>query len=184
MTRFLLALLFSLAAINAMAASGYRIVHPDGSVEYTDEPKKGAEKVPLPEVQTYKPIPLKKKSSATTKKPADAQEKVKAQHVAYTALQITQPKAESTHHRNTGPLNVSVSASPQLQEGDSIVLYFDGKVFAKNRSGSFSIKLPDRGAHTLQAAIEDKDGNEQIQSKAITVYVRQPYIRNKPKKAP
>ena len=51
----LLLLLFLGCAVNAAEQKGYKIVKPDGTVEFSDQPKPGATEIPLPEAQSYRP---------------------------------------------------------------------------------------------------------------------------------
>lgn len=93
--------------------------------------------------------------------------------VAYTSLVITQPAAEETIHDNTGTLAVELALSPalQIEQGHRIKLLLDGTVMPVTGTTSLTLTEIDRGAHTLQAAVEDQSGAVLIVSEPVSFYM-------------
>lgn len=93
--------------------------------------------------------------------------------VAYTSLVITQPAAEETIHDNTGTLAVELTLSPalQIEQGHRIKLLLDGATMPVTGTASLTLVEIDRGAHTLQAAVEDQSGTVLIMSEPVKFYM-------------
>lgn len=93
--------------------------------------------------------------------------------VAYTSLVITQPAAEETIHDNTGTLAVELALSPalQIEQGHRIKLLLDGTAMPVTGTTSLTLTEIDRGAHTLQAAVEDQSGAVLIVSEPVSFYM-------------
>jgi hypothetical protein len=93
--------------------------------------------------------------------------------VAYTSLVITQPAAEETIHDNTGTLAVELALTPALQteQGHRIKLLLDGTAMPVAGTSSLTLAEIDRGAHTLQAAVEDQSGVILIMSEPVSFYM-------------
>ena len=91
--------------------------------------------------------------------------------VPYVQLTITRPAADETIHDNSGNLTVEVTLSPALQgeQGHRIQLYLDG-IAVGNPSG-LSLTEIDRGAHSLQAVVVDRDGRALIASAPVPFYM-------------
>lgn len=171
-----LCLILSMPAL----AAGYRLVHPDGSVEFTDDPVPGATPIDLPEAQSYAPpVTAKPKvqSPASAKPGAEAQ---KDQPLKYRSLTVLAPVAESTVPWQGGTVAVQVQSEPALQTrfGHHIVLVLDGKpVSHPDKSNNLDLSGVYRGAHTLSATIRDGEGKVLASSPAVRFYVFQPSIR-------
>lgn len=93
--------------------------------------------------------------------------------VAYTSLVITQPAAEETIHDNTGTLAVELALSPalQIEQGHRIKLLLDGTAMPVTGTTSLTLTEIDRGAHSLQAAVEDQSGAVLIVSEPVSFYM-------------
>lgn len=93
--------------------------------------------------------------------------------VAYTSLVITQPAAEETIHDNTGTMAVELALSPalQIEQGHRIKLLLDGTAMPVTGTTSLTLTEIDRGAHTLQAAVEDQSGAVLIVSEPVSFYM-------------
>ncbi|GAO35028.1 hypothetical protein SCT_0409 [Sulfuricella sp. T08] len=93
--------------------------------------------------------------------------------VAYTSLAITQPAAEETIHGNTGTLVVELTLSPalQIEQGHRIKLLLDGTAMPVTGTTSLTLTEIDRGAHTLQAAVEGQSGEVLILSEPVSFYM-------------
>ena len=93
--------------------------------------------------------------------------------VAYTSLAITHPAAEETIHDNTGTLTVELALTPALQteQGHRIKLLLDGTAMPVSGTTSLTFMEIDRGAHTLQAAVENPSGEILIVSEPVSFYM-------------
>ena len=168
MSRFLISVLIAITSVTVLAAEVYRIERPDGTVEFSDEPQLGAEKVEIPKIQIYSPPPPPPAKSVTS-----SSEEPEQKQIQYTLLQITSPAYEETLFHSTEGVSVAVSVNPALGKGHEIVILFDGGEAARGRGNSFTIKDVDRGSHTLKAIIEDKKGRILKSSDPVIFFLRQ-----------
>ncbi len=146
--------------------TGYRIVHPDGTVEFTDDASRGGQEIKLRDVQT---IDVKDDGSRQPSKPIDDSTGPPSR---YRGLTITSPQQEQTLWFNGEDIFVSVAVIPRLRTGDMLVISLDGSVRARGKSTSLSIGQVDRGSHTLKAEIVDEDGSAFISADPVTFFVR------------
>lgn len=153
----------------APAGAGiYKWVAPDGSVIYSDKPRKGAEEVELEPLQTYTSPPLPRKgaqSGATDSESAEAFE-------GYDEFEIVSPQNDAAVRDNGGQVTVSMALSPALEEDHVISLFMDGRSLGKGgRSTSVTLRNVDRGTHILQAAVTDDSGKEVARTKSVTFHL-------------
>lgn len=167
-------ILLLLLCAGAASAQVYKWIDEDGVVHYSDQPAPGAERIDI-EQNTAPAAPPRRSSSAATRTAEPEPEPTKA--FAYTSLSFTSPTAEQTLWNIGGTLNVAVSLSPGLRNGDQVRFYFDGE--AQPVSGP-SVQLEEvwRGAHNLQAEVLDPNGVLMIRSEPIRFYVQQTSIAN------
>lgn len=169
----LLLLFFALPLI--AAETGYRIVHPDGTVEFTDDPNRGGEQIPLHEAPTIQaPKPGKTISSTSAKEQA---KESNGEESSYDSLAITAPQQEQTIWFDGSAIQVSLSIEPQLGKEHSVVISLDGKEIARGRQSSFSLPQVFRGSHTIDARIEDESGATLIKADPVTFFMRQHSIK-------
>ncbi|MGM0593044.1 MAG: hypothetical protein ACQETD_00795 [Pseudomonadota bacterium] len=173
MKKRLLPLLF--IALPLMAAeTGYRIVHPDGTVEFTDDPTLGGEPIELREAPTYRHTPPTSSGESRSKGPAKAEKEDSSEgDDGYQTLRITSPGDEQTLWFDGQGMSVSLQITPSLKSGDEVVIELDGEEVARGRSTGYTLKDVYRGSHTLHARIEDSDGNIRMDSESITFHMRQ-----------
>lgn len=159
------------------ADTGYRIVHPDGTVEFTDDGAKGGKAIPLQEVPSYQsdaPSPAGGGPSANgnSKQPANG-EATEESEVAYQSLTIVSPRQDETVWFNTEGFQVNVSVTPKLAEGHQVVIYLNGSEVAREGKTRLTIPAVFRGTHRLKAVIQDGSGTALISSTPITFHMRQ-----------
>jgi hypothetical protein len=155
----------------AAAETGYRIVHPDGTVEFTDDPNRGGEKVEIEEVPTFHSVvPTTKSGSATNRSQSSAGKEDQA--ASYQSLTITAPKAEQTIWFDGGPIAVNVNVAPQLAEGDSVVVLLDGKEVTRGQRTSFNLPQVERGSHTIGAKVVNASGTTVLRASPVTFYMQ------------
>lgn len=145
------AMCFALLACGAQAAV-YTYVDANGNRVYTDQPHKGAQRLPMPSAPSANPTPAAPARSVkapTLKRPPA---------VRYQMLRILLPLPDTAVREENGELIVTVTSEPALQEGHRYRLLLDGNVAQEpGRSPVFALKNVDRGTHTLAAEIIDYD---------------------------
>ena len=174
--KFLLILV--LLPFAASAAQGYKIVHPDGTVEYTDQPAKNAEEINLPGAQGYQSSGPSPAATPTSQNTSTTPSTAKSANGDYSQFAIASPRAEETISGTGGVVSVAVRLSPSLQQGHQIVISLDGREVARGASTSFPLSELERGAHLVGAAVVDAGGSTLRQADPVTFYVFQPSILN------
>jgi hypothetical protein len=174
MTRILfLALL--LAAPLFAAETGYRIVHPDGTVEFSDHPTEGAEEIRIEELSTYpaqRPRP-----AAAPPPPSEPAAEADLHTGSYDTFAIASPQEQETVFFNEEGMTVTFNIEPSISAGHEVVLRLDGVKVASGSSASFTLKNIYRGPHTLSASIIDEQGEVILEAEPVTFFMRQHSIR-------
>lgn len=168
-----IALSVALLAPPLCAADIFRSVDADGNVTYSDVPHKGAKKV-----QIQKPTIIP--SVRTTSKLAPIKDEKDA--VSYKTIKITAPGNDETL-RNIQTVSVSGQVSPSLQArlGHRASFLFNGKRLGEpGRQLNATIREVERGAHTLQLVILDKDGKMIAKSPVSKFFVHKTSVLNSP----
>lgn len=161
----------------------YRKYHPDGVVEFTDQPSRGSEELQIEELPTYKFTPATPPAEITPSlKPRAKQQAEPEQDIAriYKKLTITRPSRGETIRSNSGDLDVSFDLSPALQyyRGDRLEYLLNGKSILKTEQPQ-TLKNLDRGTHTLVIRVIDKDNKVLIHSDSVTFHLKR-YFKPKP----
>lgn len=155
------------------ADTGYRIDHPDGSVEYTDQSGEAAKEIPLPEISTY-PGEYSPSTGGSQPPPVSRpNETAREQGGEYTRFTVSTPQNDQTVWFDENGLTVVLQIEPVLAEGDITVVRIDGEIVASGTATSFRIKDVFRGTHTLSAAILDSQGIVAREADPILFHVRQ-----------
>jgi hypothetical protein len=172
-----LILLFTALTLAAAETTGYRIVHPDGTVEFTDDPTSGGEEIKLHDLQTVgQPQTAAEgdgREEVSRPRPRPEIKKSSKESAAYTSLNITSPRQKQTLMFDSNGITVTVSTTPKLLPEDKVVISIDGKVVAQGKSLSLNIGQVYRGTHTLAATIVDAQGHTLIRSNTVTFFLRQ-----------
>lgn len=191
MKRALTLLIAGLAATTAVDAQQiYRWVDRDGVVHYADQP--GA-----PDAKPVEYIARPADSTDTSEVDEGSTDEARPSRtgrVAYTSVSITSPEPEQVFFGGDDPVDVSIDVDPELQNGDRVAVFLDGKRLTDNlRGNSYQIPAPARGSHFVRVAVLDSTGRLVQQSTAVTFHVRQhsvakppvgPALRPPPKKKP
>ncbi len=167
-----LTLLLFCSVLPAEETTGYRIVHPDGTVEFTDDATRGGEEIQLRDIPTFGTPDLEgvgRSSEFNNEAKPQPQEKASK----YTGLSIVKPGGSETIWFNESGVTVMVSVQPKLGPKDSVVLKLDGKVVARGNNTSFNIGQVYRGTHTLSASISNPQGQTLLSSPSVTFHLRQ-----------
>ncbi len=182
MKRILPVLLFLFSvSLSAAETTGYRIVHPDGTVEFTDDASRGGEEIKLRDVQTVDATDNEYESHLRQeKKPRKAETNASA----YRSLNITSPHPEQTIWSAGVSLSVSVTIDPPLQSGHALVVSLDGSEKARGISASLAIADVYPGTHSVSVAVADQQGNTLISSPTVTFYLHRHKVAPKPTPPP
>jgi len=149
-----LALLVMLAGVVAADTELYKWTDKDGSVHYSDQPGPGAEKITVPDVPTIAAPPL---PEAAASPPPTA--------FRYRAVSINEPPNNGTVRDNTGAVNVTVDVIPPLRAdlGHFVRVSLAGQT-QDGIATQFAFANIDRGTHTVQASVVDREGNTLVSS--------------------
>ncbi|GAA4652658.1 DUF4124 domain-containing protein [Kistimonas scapharcae] len=141
----------------------YRVVEKDGSVVYTDDPAPDAdaEAVELKPIQIVPTLTPAQSLSTNKEEPAPPK---------YAELTITTPE-EKENLRNPTEITVKTNLSPELLNGHYIRLMQNGREVGLSKNGTFIIKEPYRGEHTLTAQVIDQRKKVLLSSTPRTIYV-------------
>jgi hypothetical protein len=171
----LLSLLF-LGSV-AHAATGYRLVHPDGSVEFTDQPISGGEEIELREAPTIQFSPVAPSSTDSRSKKGVTDNK-SAEGTA--SITVTSPRDGETVWFDGSGVTVSISVSPALKAEQNIVISLDGKEATRGSGSNFTLGGVTRGSHTLSAGVIGAGGAVLFRSTPISFHVRQHTVIKQP----
>ncbi|MBD8482256.1 DUF4124 domain-containing protein [Pseudomonas coleopterorum] len=141
-----------LIAASAQAAV-YTYVDANGNRVFTDQPGKGAERVPMP-TRSGTSAP----ATATPPRTGKVAVPSKSTVMRYQMLRILGPLPDTAVREEDGSLIVTLTSEPALQPNHRYRLLLDGEIAqAPGRSPVFALSNVDRGTHTLAAEIIDQD---------------------------
>ena len=149
----------------ALHAAIYKHVNEQGEVVYSDTPAQGAEKMKLPEIQSYTP----------PKVPLVRPDDVPLESEIYGALEFIKPLDKSTIRNNLGVIELQLGIDPALKvrENHRIQFYLDNERYGPLvDTTSIMMSNIERGEHTLSASVLDESGTVIIASKPVTVFVK------------
>jgi hypothetical protein len=181
-TRTALLLLGLLGVVQAGPASAetkrdlWKWTDADGVVHFSDKPQPGATRVSIATgVSTPAAQPVVPTQPANSKPPVQ-------ERVQYESLQLTQPGNGETFFNTDAQVPVGLALTPSLARGDELALYLDGQRVEGFPPTALDYLLTDleRGAHTLTAAVVDRDGNILLRSDARVFHIRQNSVANPP----
>lgn len=168
-------ILFAVACLctSLSHAQVYKWVDEQGEIHFGDQPpsRETAEKIKIPQVQSYRPRPLPEAESGEG---GETTEQQAAPFDGYDSVVIVQPANGSTVRSNEQKVTVFVSLKPDLQADHQVSLLLDGSVI-----GAGAVNAPVdltgvvRGTHSLQVRVTDAAGEVQIESSAVSFTLRQ-----------
>jgi len=160
--QFILSLLLISNIVTAQTI--YQWTDEQGNTVFSDKPQPGAQEKTVPELPSYH-APKIPATTPQTQQPTPPQ-------TIYQSLSITSPKNQETIWSNQGIIPVSVDLQPALAKGDTLIITVDGKnVLESTSSTTLQLKSIDRGTHSIQAKVIDKNGKTAKTSLAVTVYL-------------
>ncbi|MGD9787152.1 MAG: DUF4124 domain-containing protein [Sulfuricellaceae bacterium] len=146
-------------------ADVYEWVDKDGRTHYSDTPRPGAKRIPLPDFQPVPPPPSLE-GTFPDNPGADAPAPV------LTALRVVKPGEGETVFDNSGSVTVEWVTEPSAA-GIRYQVRLDGQAQPALQSGrSLVLQGVERGEHTVQVSAVDPDGRPLAESKPVTFYLR------------
>lgn len=162
---FWIALLLPGLALGAV----YKLIQPDGTVLFSDEPFPGAEKIDVPPINVYTPPELPLDSSPAAPLPGSLAQVAEG----YQRVEIVNPGPETVVRNTTFTVDVEVLIEPPLRSGHTLIPVLDGTPLAPRSSPQFELNEIYRGAHTLEVQLQHTDGEILAASPPVTFYVHQ-----------
>ena len=149
----------------------YKWVDKDGETIYSDEPPHdNAQPLVPPPLTTTPAIKYKPKAKA-----AKQEEKKEEKETLYSVFTITSPGNNETIRANAGNFTVSLTITPKLnvKAGHSISILLNSQARVEGSTGlTIGLKNIDRGMHSIQAIIKNKQKKIVKSTNAITVHVQ------------
>ena len=135
----------------------------NGVTVYSDKQRPGAKKISLSESK----LTIMKKADTSVFAKSNSQTK-KMQY----KVQITSPSDQQTIRDNNGTLNIFATVTPSFTPNFKVQLLLNGKVVTPaQHSTVFLLNGVDRGEHTLQVKLLDKDNKGIASSNQVTVFM-------------
>jgi len=159
-------LCLALICASAQAQKVFRVVQPDGTVEFTDSPPSNR---PAEEIQVR---PLNSTPGLAPSAGASTQTAADKGHKGYSDFRITKPHNDEAIRDNAGNVNVDLKLTPSLQSGDKIALLLDGESVGGGKSTAITLSDMDRGTHNLQAVVKNSNGQVVARSNSVTFTVQ------------
>ncbi|BAW79915.1 hypothetical conserved protein [Candidatus Nitrosoglobus terrae] len=166
-------IIFLLLSLISLVTTGdiYKYTHPDGTVEYSDQPKRGAIETELRLPRVYAPLQPKDKDKAAHEETPP----LPPQAVPSYRVSIVTPHNEVTIRENRGNVEVvlQVQPPPEADSGYTLQLLLDGRAVSKPQNRlRYPLTDIDRGVHTLQAGLFDPSRILVAKSDLITFYMQ------------
>jgi Domain of unknown function (DUF4124) len=159
----------------------YTYVDAQGNRVYTDQPRKGAAPVKVPEGNRMSLPPSK--ASAVGSSPAQQVPKRPVQVnrvVHYEMFRILVPVPEASVVHASGEMIVTLTSEPGLVEGHAYRVLLDGKPASEpSASPVIPLRNVDRGSHQLSAEILDAQGTVVERTPAQPVYMKRTSLAQK-----
>jgi len=168
--RFIL-LFFIMTLLTSVSAEVYRTLDEEGNVVFTDKPSPDAEKIKIDKIQTVSPPPVEEFEYSPPGKTTE---------VVYTKLEIISPEDDQVFTGNTVDVTVNIMVQPELNaaQGHRLLLSMDGNK-QEDSSSIFKFTNPDRGMHTVNVDIVNKDGKSLKSSAPVSFSVIRTSVQNR-----
>lgn len=161
-----LLLLFLVFFCVTAGAQVYKRIGPDGTVYFSDQPGPDAREIEVKPAQAISLPPVPRQTGA-----AQQQKDASADYSKFT---IVSPTSDQGVRANDGKVTVSLSLTPKLMTGHTVILKVDGEDGEQSRTGDgLSIELSNlsRGLHTVEATVVDAQGHVVIQTGPVSFNV-------------
>jgi hypothetical protein len=153
----------------------------NGVTHYSDAPAPGARKIVIVGSSTATvPQNVAPKAGQPTKPPAAQQ----PAPVPYSRLEIWQPESGASFFGLDSSVDVRIRSEPELQPGDRLLTYLDGKLVSDQSQYEHVLTGVERGAHSVTSVILDGKGNEKIRSQPVVFHIKQVPANNPANRGP
>lgn len=149
----------------------YKSIDSTGKVTFTDVPPPDRPSEPI-KVHAANTMPVGRSSA-----PEENSDK-KQGPVKYTLLAITSPANDEVYGQDVESVTLAAQLEPGLQDGHTFQLYFDGKPVGVNEM-SYTVSPLERGTHTVEAKVFDKNKRLVKSSPQVQFHVRRISAINK-----
>lgn len=159
--------LSALVAVNVLADTIYKYRDAQGRVIYSDQPQPGAvEQSQLPSLNTMAPNEPQAYPSST-REPDPNREPATFDY----DVRIETPQPETGVPPGQRDLTISVSVEPELAAGHALAYYQNNDLLLQTRERQLVIEEILRGAHTLEVAVINENGDVLSRAEPVVVYV-------------
>jgi hypothetical protein len=152
----------------------------NGVTHYSDAPAPGARKIVIVGSTTSAVPPNVAPKTSKPGTPAAAQ----PAPVPYTRLEIWQPENGASYFGLDAAVDVRIRSEPELQPGDRLLTYLDGKLVSDQGQYEHVLTAVERGAHSVTSVILDAKGNEKIRSQPVVFHIKQAPANNPANRGP
>jgi len=157
-------------------AEVYRLVDENGNVIFSDQAHPDAEKIEIDTLPSYTPVAIPETLS---------EEQQEGDEVPRYKVTIITPANDETVRNNAGLVNINAKVTPPLDQdrNDQLTIKLDGQTLGEpSTSPNFTLSEVERGTHTVQVIVVDKDKKTIKSSKTITFHLQR--IAVAPRRAP
>lgn len=161
-------------------ADTYKWTDAEGNVHYSDNPPSDvdAQPVTMPKLNRMTP-PAAKPTPPKADKRYQTPGSGSPKHV-YQGLAISQPADQANLWADNGEVSVTISVSPRLFPGDTVLVLLDGnRMNQPAHQLTYTLSGVDPGQHSLMAVVLDQNGNVLARAPAVTIYVHHHSILRK-----
>ncbi len=178
---WLIGILLAVSTPATVLGKIYKSINPDGSIAYSDQPRKDATVVDLlpepPPPPAKAPVapPAAAAPAPTGTPPAPGATAEQPAFTGYTSFAILTPENDSTVRENSGSVAVILSIEPVLytEGGHKISLLMDGKPVLEGLTApQIQLANVDRGTHTIEAQVFDSTGALLATSNPVTFHLK------------
>jgi len=165
MRHLILCFILVLFSVHVVAAEKvYKKVNPDGTVEFTDKPGDDAEEIPVRKTPSIKIKPAPNLNVNTSRG--------SKQVFTYDEVVVTNPANDETIRDNAGNISLAGMIRPDVQTGlgHQLRWMMDGKPL-ENKGLTLQLTNVDRGTHSVQLQVIDKQGEVVASSQSVTFHL-------------
>jgi uncharacterized protein DUF4124 len=137
--------------VMTVQAEVYRLVDKNGNVIFSDQPHPDAEKIEIETLPSYTPVAIPESVS---------EQQEGEQEVPRYKVTILTPSNDETIRNNSGLVNITAKVTPPLDQdrNDQLTIKLDGQTLGEpSTSPNFTLSEVERGTHTVQIVVVDKD---------------------------
>ena len=147
------------------AAEIYRVINSDGTISYSDQPPSdgAADQVTLPDLFILPSVKVPEASTPNSVQKADIKLK---------SIRIHSPMDEEVIRGPDNRLNIVVSVTPSIDEGERLQLFHNGVPYGSAQSsGQWALARLAPGTQKFSVQLVTTEGEIHGQSSTFTVYV-------------